>query len=401
MNVSQGLRFTHGAPEAFGAAVHLIGNCLVFGVGLDDSRTVASCLQRELNAMGSAFRVLNHGVWGIEPFDFISYRERMLFLRPNPGDVVVFIVHMMFDAYFERMFNDARRVFSHLSDCFNRPRGDGALIFDYIHPSPHGAERIARHLRDMLAEDGIAARGPATACVHAVARAVRESSEARAFGDSAGAARLAPHGDTLAAYVSDLKSRRRDAAVSGAVVVNCNPFTKGHRYLIETAANTVDVLYVFVVEEDKSEIAFDDRIRMVEIGTEDIENAAVLPSGKFILSALTFPEYFLKDALQEVRIDASADVLAFAKHVAPALGVTKRFVGREPFDAVTRQYNQTLKDVLPRYGIEVVEFPRREFKGTPISASAVRRLLKARDFRGVSDLIPESTLGFLKDLFVT
>ena len=33
----------------------------------------------------------------------------------------------------------------------------------------------------------------------------------------------------------------------GAIVMNCNPFTMGHRYLIETAASQVDRLYVFVL----------------------------------------------------------------------------------------------------------------------------------------------------------
>ena len=38
----------------------------------------------------------------------------------------------------------------------------------------------------------------------------------------------------------------------GAIVMNANPFTKGHRYLIEKAAAECGFVYVFVLSEDKS-----------------------------------------------------------------------------------------------------------------------------------------------------
>ena len=38
----------------------------------------------------------------------------------------------------------------------------------------------------------------------------------------------------------------------GAVVMNCNPLTLGHRYLIEQALKQCDYLMIFVVQEDKS-----------------------------------------------------------------------------------------------------------------------------------------------------
>ena len=45
--------------------------------------------------------------------------------------------------------------------------------------------------------------------------------------------------------------------------MNCNPMTKGHLHLLETARKFVDYLYVFVVEEDKSDIPFAVRYAMV------------------------------------------------------------------------------------------------------------------------------------------
>ena len=63
--------------------------------------------------------------------------------------------------------------------------------------------------------------------------------------------------------------------------MNCNPFTLGHRYLIEQASEKVDHLYVFVVEEDKSFFPFSDRIGLVKKGTADLKNITVKPSGKY------------------------------------------------------------------------------------------------------------------------
>lgn len=41
---------------------------------------------------------------------------------------------------------------------------------------------------------------------------------------------------------------------------------------------------------------------------EKFPNVEVLPSGRFIISAYTFPGYFLKDGNKEIEMDASMDV---------------------------------------------------------------------------------------------
>lgn len=187
----------------------------------------------------------------------------------------------------------------------------------------------------------------------------------------------------------------------GSVVMNCNLFTLGHRFLVETALTQCDFLVIFVVQEDKSRFPFEDRLRLVKEGVADLKNVAVLPSGRFVLSSLTFSEYFNKSELQDRVIDTSLDVTVFAREIAPCLHITKRFAGEEPFDAVTRQYNETMRRILPEYGIEFVEIPRTtdgQEEGTVISASRVRDLLEKRDFDAIKPLVPESTLRYLKGL---
>jgi [citrate (pro-3S)-lyase] ligase len=178
--------------------------------------------------------------------------------------------------------------------------------------------------------------------------------------------------------------------------MNCNPFTLGHRHLVEQSATKVERLYVFVVEEDRSLFPFADRIELVRQGTADLANVTVVPSGKFIISALTFNDYFGKDQRQEdLAIDASLDVELFAQHIAPTLGITVRFAGEEPLDNVTRQYNQTMAHTLPRHGIAFEVIPRKESNGEVISASRVRRLLAARDFNAIAQLVPPMVLKYL------
>lgn len=183
----------------------------------------------------------------------------------------------------------------------------------------------------------------------------------------------------------------------GAVVMNCNPFTLGHRYLIETAAKDCDRLYVFVLSEDRSFFKANDRMAMVKAGTADLSNVVVLPTGPYLISAATFPTYFLKDQAVIETAQCELDAAVFAKYYAPKFGITRRYVGSEPFCTVTKQYNETLKNLLPGLGISLLEIPRKESDGAPISASAVRALLNTGKLEQIRNLVPDTTYQYLKE----
>jgi [citrate (pro-3S)-lyase] ligase len=196
-------------------------------------------------------------------------------------------------------------------------------------------------------------------------------------------------------YSAELTAMKKPGK-TGAIVMNCNPCTNGHMYLIRTAASAVDNLFIFVVEEDKSDFPFEERINLVRENCKDLKNVTVLPSGKFIISTLTFPEYFMKaELLPDEKPSVTLDVTAFAVKIAPALGITERFVGEEPFDAVTREYNRVMSSVLPFYGVEFTEIKRTESGGTAISASRVRQLLEEKDFEAIKPLVPDATFNYL------
>lgn len=201
--------------------------------------------------------------------------------------------------------------------------------------------------------------------------------------------------DGLDTFVSALPDGEPDK-VCGAVVANCNPFTLGHKYLIETASKQCDHLYVFVLSEDKSEFSAEDRFNMVKLGTEHLPNVTVLPTGPYMISSATFPTYFLKDKEKAGSIQCGLDIEIFAKHYAPKLNISKRFVGTEPNSPSTEMYNIALKENLPPKGIEVIEVPRKESDGAPISARKVRALMKSEGTDAIASLVPETTYNYIK-----
>ena len=199
----------------------------------------------------------------------------------------------------------------------------------------------------------------------------------------------------IQSFLSTLPEHTGEQAV-GAAVMNCNPFTRGHRYLIETATKECDRLYVFVLSEDKSEFSAADRMEMVKLGTADLPNVTVLPTGPYLISSATFPTYFLKDRESAEQVHCLLDIEIFSRYYAPRFNISRRYVGTEPLSQMTNQYNTALKAHLPQKGIEVREIPRLEQSGTPVSASAVRKHLQSGDEEALARLLPETTFTYLK-----
>lgn len=185
----------------------------------------------------------------------------------------------------------------------------------------------------------------------------------------------------------------------GALVMNCNPFTLGHQYLVEYAAARCDVLHLFVVEENRSEIPTADRLVMVQEGTRHLPNVRVHLSGHYMISSATFPTYFLKDSEDAAALQSELDIRLFAERIAPPLHITVRYAGQEPLDPTTAAYNDAMQRILPEHGIEFQEIPRKETSGAPISASRVRALLHERGLcPELTALVPESTARHLASM---
>lgn len=180
-----------------------------------------------------------------------------------------------------------------------------------------------------------------------------------------------------------------------ALVMNANPFTLGHQYLVEKAATENDLLHLFIVSEDASLVPFKIRKQLVMKGTAHLKNICYHDSGPYIISNATFPSYFQKDENAVIESHAMLDLTVFTQ-IAKVLGITRRYVGEEPTSLVTGIYNRIMSEKLPEQGIECIVVPRKTCEDTPISASNVRLALQNGDYDTLSKLVPQTTLDYFK-----
>lgn len=399
-NVHNGLRKTMGQPENFTNQIFFVGGCSVaFGFGIEDKNTVPSKVQQKLNQIqgyDSKYRCVNCAAPGQT---VMSTMEQIYTLPLRSGDVIVVSANTIdVPRLLAQDFYDNIRLLHKVRDDMNANHCyyflDGHITTPYA--TSHYADYVVNALKSIEHASPLYERNSVYSKEQLDDMAKLEeiiyAKHEKFFEQQS-------HTSGLKEFLEELHKVKLPKGTTGAIVMNCNPFSLGHKYLIEYASGKVDNLVVFVVEEDKSFFKFADRIELVRQGSAEFGNVTVIPSGNFIISSKTMPGYFDKDALQEVQLDASLDLEIFARHISRALNITVRFAGEEPTDKFTRQYNQQMREILPNYGIRFVEIPRKEFGGRAISASLVRKILKTDDRSDLLNLVPKTTYDFLMKNF--
>ena len=359
-HIRNGERLTVDQPEKYDRCIYLYGPCNVFGVYVSDQYTIPSLLQGELNQAGFSCKVINRGF--PERYACAEYLQSGSFKQ---GDILVIDQYLVLAEDFPIL---------NLTDAFEKHDAPADWFCDEIRHCNHKANQVSAHeiykaLIPVLQSPSPGERNPVKLDFDYIDRFY------------------------LGHYFSDFDHTR--CGTIGAIVMNCNPFTFGHRFLIEEALKTVDFLIVFVVEEDESLFSFQERFAMVCQGTSDLEHIMVVPSGPYILSKSTFPEYFEKISDEDLKKNTEDDITFFAEKIAPRLGITYRFVGEEREDRVTNEYNKAMKRILPLYGIQLVEIPRKANYQTVISASRVRYCLSMNCMEELNELVPASTKRIL------
>ena len=194
-------------------------------------------------------------------------------------------------------------------------------------------------------------------------------------------------------YLGQLAKEKEEEKKSAALVMNANPFTLGHQYLVEKAAAENDILHLFIVSEDASLVPFSVRKKLVIEGTAHLKNIRYHDSGPYIISSATFPSYFQKDQEAVIKSHALLDLTVFTR-IAQAMNITRRYVGEEPNSLVTGIYNEIMQKKLPENGIECVIVPRLQSEGKVISASTVRQAIKDGNWEVLKELVPKTTLDY-------
>ena len=179
----------------------------------------------------------------------------------------------------------------------------------------------------------------------------------------------------------------------GVIVMNANPFTLGHRFLVEQSSELVERLYVVVVREDCSMFSYNERKAMVSQGVRDIGNVVVVDGSDYAVSAATFPTYFLKQLSDATDTQIILDLDLYRRRIAPVLGATIRFFGSEPTDPLTRRYNELMHQQLGEEHVH--EIQRKQQEGSAISASRVRKAMMEGCLWDAIQLVPPTTIPYI------
>ena len=198
--------------------------------------------------------------------------------------------------------------------------------------------------------------------------------------------------DGFGRYLKALAKTRQEGKCA-AIVMNANPFTLGHRHLVEQAAAENDWVHLFLLSEEAGPIPFSVRRKLVREGTADLENVILHDSGPYIISSATFPSYFLRDEDAAILTHAKLDLAVFGK-IAAALGLTARYAGEEKSSHVTALYNETMAAELPKLGLAFRTIPRLELRGEVVSASSVRQAIHDGELEKAALMLPESSLRY-------
>lgn len=352
--------------------IYLLGPCSFSGYAVADYENVGSFLQTEIIKRGFNYKVINLSIPGCQA---IEQYKRLLDIKINSQDIIIIdteLIHMPDEMNIHLDWNKVDKKMNKRSWYWDTPG----------HCSNYACKVIAGEIVEKIILE--------KKCGKKVNRAfeIEEKNKIK----------LDDYLNKVKNSILNNKNWKKYNSI-GAIVMNCNPFTYGHRYLIETASRLVNGLLIFVVEEDKSVFPFEERYRMVKEGTRDLKNVVILPSGKFMISTVTFAGYFQKDNPEKASYDSFYDLKIFSEYIAPALKIKKRFVGEEPFDKVTSQYNKDMKILLGEKDIDVIEIPRLKIDDTVVNATYIRKCLEKKDWREITKYVPVTTMNILQESF--
>jgi len=200
--------------------------------------------------------------------------------------------------------------------------------------------------------------------------------------------------DTIIERLTRLKSTLTlNRGTTAAIVMNCNPVTLGHLYLIEKCSTQNDNVLIFLVEENKSVFPYPVRLELLQKSTKHLKNVHILPSTPYIISTATFPTYFLKETSERSYAYMDLDISIFNKYFIPIFSIDFRYVGSEPLDPATNAYNETMKKIL-RDKLVIIE--RLRNKENVVSASLIRKFAVEKKYDMIKLYTPAPTYKFLK-----
>jgi len=373
-----GNRIVSYNPKEYSGIIWLVGGCTFNGYAVEDKHTFASFLQNKINSAGYKYKVIDLSCDNDSPV--LKLYNKILERDIALNDIIILNTNRFFK---EDCFININCV--KMNNYFNK-----IWFWDfYSHPGLDGYRFWAEETFQMI-------KHIMEGSINNVKFYLEKELEVKIHNYISEIKQMLKVNKIYQSVFANMSLQNTNKKPKiGAVVMNCNPFTYGHQYLIDTASKLVDLLFVFVVEENKSFFSFEDRFSMVKDATKEYNNVIVLPSGKFMISSVTFPGYFFKEKPTEKCYDDFLDLSIFAYYISPGFGINIRFVGEEPFDKITSQYNYDMKKILKNAKIDIIEIPRKKIDNKIISATKVRELLKKRKYDLLEKYVPKTTIKYL------
>ena len=368
-HISNGERLTVGQPENADSSIFFFGPCARVGPYVEDRHTIESFLQQMLNDEGYLYRVVNYGCWE-DPY------SEMIHITSTPmkkGDVAVIF-------YEGRSFPSVESV-----DMLQVLEENGVPGEWMLNLPVHGNDRVHRLYAEAIfnrLKDGVLNREARSADLPAKKKKMLFPS------------RMAVEYLYLDRYFWNMPPAEGKRVAN--IGINGNPFTKGHLHLAKTALAQSDRLIVLVLEEELSLFDFAERYAMACAALKDLGDVIVVPSGPYHGTKVTYPEYHTKDE-STMEENAENEFRIFGTLIAPALGITTRYLGEEPFNPTMTRFNQIVAGVLGECGIKTVVIPRKELGDTPVSASVVRQL-RSDQTEELKELVPPTTLEIIEGI---
>ena len=357
INVKNGERRTVGQPEDYTRTIFFYGPCLIIGSYVGDQYTIESCLQRMINEAGYKVRVVNLGCWGGN----VSCVSRMISTLISEGDMIVALLEDL-----DISEEGFRRI--DLWETIEKHQIPSKWMLDMpYHVNHHVCDIYAKEIFDEIFDEDYRDKEASEEFISQELDVIDKFFTKKYF------------------YGVDLD--RYDSVA--CIITNGNPFTNGHRYLLETASKDMDHVYLLCVQEDASIFSYPERYAMAYEAVKDLENVTLIPSGLFVGNVTGFPAYYARIYTKDTRAQARSHVEAYAS-IARLLKATHRYIGEEPMDKITNEINIACREILPKYGIETVILKRKEEDGTMITGTLVRTLAENNDGE-IAKYVPKGT----------
>lgn len=360
LNVKDNIRVTTDTINDSCGTIHFFGPCLAIGLYVEDKNTIESYLQRLLNANGIKMNVVNHGSFN----SLFSEMEMVKDTEIHEGDTIIF-----FDLFYK--VSGVKKI--NLSNALKK---DIPLTW-FVNSIGH----VNHKINELYAEE--------------IFKNIKDSLKYNKKRNIITDVMNLKNMFLIDRYFSNIDLSKYDKV--GSIVMKCDPFTLGHKYLVNEALKKVDFLIVFVLCDDEFTFKFYERLAMARAAVKDLKNVYVVPTEHAIASKKIFPEYFSRVVDEKLEKNIENDLLNFAVNIAPKLNIKYRFVGTEPIDKVTQKYNELLKKILPDNGIKLIEIKRKEKDKKAISASLVRKLFEEMNYDDLKKYLPESSIDIILD----